>query len=409
MNTPGWPVIGWLCLALAMVSGAERPAGAQVLPTEPISVGNGTLILGGEVTGTLGQDDPGFFNYTDYEYSNLRNFRIGVSVEVRANARLQVLAEMRLDQGHVFEPYALYLRIRPWPARRFDLQVGRVPPTFGAMSRSAYGSGNLLIGQPLAYQYLQSIRPDAIPATADDLLRMRGRGWLSSFPVGNQTAEAGLPLVNTSRWDTGVQMHGVAGMFDATGSVTVGSLSDPLVRDNNGGRQVAGRIVARPTPGFVLGVSASRGAWLDRSIDAALPAGQSTAGSRQAAVGGDVEFSAGAFLIRSEVIRATWTLPAVGSPAITDPLVTTSKLLEGRYRVLPGLSLAVRGDRLDFSTIVGSTRAAGWDAATWRIEAGPAWSVTRNVVLKGAWQRNRRDGGRVRRDTLISAQVVYWF
>ena len=30
-------------------------------------------------------------------------------------------------------------------------------------------------------------------------------------------------------------------------------------------------------------------------------------------------------------------------------------------------------------------------------------------MLKGAWQRNRRDGGRVRRDTLVTAQVLYWF
>src|SRR4030095_12529845 len=122
---------------------------------------------------------------------------------------------------------------------------------------------NLLIGQPLAYQYLTSIRPDALPATPDDLLRMRGRGWLSRFPVGNTADGPGLPILSTSAWDTGVQLHGVTGMLEWTGSVTAGSLSDPRFRDNNAGRQFAGRAVARPNAAMVFGVSASRGAWLN--------------------------------------------------------------------------------------------------------------------------------------------------
>ena len=401
---------GAWCLALLVwCGGAVSRAGAQGLPSEPISLANGTLVLGGEIVGTIGPDDPGFFNYTDYEYNALRNFRMGLSAEVRASKYVQVLGEVRLDQGHVFQPYGLYVRLRPWPARRFDLQAGRIPPTFGAMTRSAYGSGNLLVGQPLAYQYLLSIRSDAIPATADDLLRMRGRGWLSSFPVGNTVPAAGLPIVNTSRWDTGVQLHGLMGMFEWTGSVTTGSLSDPRVTDNNSGRQVAGRVMARPTAAVVLGASAARGAWLDRSVDAALPAGQSGRDARQAAVGGDAEFSSGPVLIRGEVIRATWTLPAVAAPAIDRPLVATTALIEGRYKILPGVYVALRGDWLDFSSITGTVRTAEWEARTWRVEGGAGWSILRNVQLKGAVQRNRRDGGRVRRDTLVTAQVLYWF
>ena len=32
-------------------------------------------------------------------------------------------------------PYALYVRIRPWDRAAFDIQAGRVPPTFGAFAR----------------------------------------------------------------------------------------------------------------------------------------------------------------------------------------------------------------------------------------------------------------------------------
>ena len=237
-----------LLLGLTLAFAAEI-ATAQVLPEEPISLAGGHVVLGAEFSATFAPDDPGFFNYTSYEFSALRNLRMGVSAEVRANDHLQVLGEVRLDQGRVLEAYGLFVRVRPWPARRFDIQAGRIPPTFGAMSRTSYGSSNILIGQPLAYQYLMSIRPDALPATNDDLLRMRGRGWLSNFPVGNRAEAPGLPMVNTSRWDTGVQVHGVTGTFEWTGAVTAGSLSDPRFRDNNTGRQYAGRLVGAADAG----------------------------------------------------------------------------------------------------------------------------------------------------------------
>jgi hypothetical protein len=384
-------------------------ASAQVLPDKPISVAGGHLVLGAEVTGTFAPEDPGFFNYTSYEFSALRNLRMALSAEIKATDRLQLLGEMRLDQGRVLEAYGLYLRIRPWPERRFDIQAGRIPPTFGAMSRTAYGSSNLLIGQPLAYQYLTSIRPDALPATTDDLLRMRGRGWLSNFPVGNPVPGPGLPLVNTSRWDTGVQAHGVVRMIEWTGSITAGSLSDPRFRDNNAGRQFAGRVVARPTASTAFGVSASRGAWLNRELDDRFADQASYERCRQIAFGGDAEYSAGPFLVRGEVIRSTWQMPPLANLRLGEPLSAISSLLEGRYKIAPGLYVAMRGDRLDFSAVRGDRGLAEWDAQTWRFEAGLGYSLTRNILVKGAWQRNGRDGGRVPKDALFAAQVMYWF
>ncbi len=152
-----------------------------------------------------------------------------------------------------------------------------------------------------------SIRPDALPATNDDLLRMRGRGWLSNFPVGNSVEAPGLPMVNTSRWDTGVQVHGVTGTFEWTGAVTAGSLSDPRFHDNNAGRQYAGRLVARPTAGAGarrLGVTRRVAEPQHRRRVTGPDAGDR---SRQTAFGGDAEFSAGPLLIRGEAIRSTWT------------------------------------------------------------------------------------------------------
>jgi len=400
----GVTVLGCAVLVLA----AGRDAGAQILPEQPISVAGGHVVFGAEVSATFAPDDPGFFNYTSYEFSALRNFRLSASTEIRATDHVQVLGEVRFDQGRVLEAYGLYVRVRPWPARRFDIQAGRVPPTFGAMTRTAYGSSNLMIGQPLAYQYLTSIRPDALPGTPDDLLRMRARGWLSRFPVGNSADAPGLPIVSTTKWDTGVQLHGVTGMLEWTGSVTAGSLSDPRFRDNNTGRQFAGRAVLRPNAAMLFGVSASRGAWLNDTLERDV-AGDDAEPVEQIAFGGDAEYSRGPFLVRGEAIRSTWRMPQFDALQLQEPLAVISSLIEGRYKIVPGLYLAMRGERLDFSKVRGTAGLVEWEAQTYRFETAAGWSVTRNIMVKGAWQRNGRDGGRVRKDALFAAQVLYWF
>jgi hypothetical protein len=396
--------------ALLIVGGGAAGAHAQGLPSEPVTLGSGRVVIGAEVAATFASEDPGFFNYTDYEYSAIRNFRIGVSAELRASERFQVLGELRVDHGDRVQPFALYARIRPWPRRRLDVQVGRIPPTFGAFGRGTYGSANILIGAPLAYQYLTSLRPDALPRTTDDLVRMRGRGWLSEFPIGNRTPDRGLPLINSYRWDTGVQVHGVNGIVEWTGALTTGSLSNPRVDDDNDGRQLAGRAVIRPAAPVAIGLSVARGAYLDRSLSAAMAAGRAVEDGVQQAIGADVEYSMGRFLTRGEVIRSDWRLPMAAGPAADLDLSATSVLAEARYRVFPGVQVAARVEQLAFGRVATSSGTMiGWDARIRRVEIGGGWSVVRNVTIKASWQRNDRDGGRLRSDALGAMQVVYWF
>ncbi len=396
-------------LVLFALFGFSATAHAQEPGSGPSSADGARVVVGGELTATVAPTDPGFFNYTDYEYNALRNVRLALAAAVRANDHLQVLGEIRLDQAEVLRPYALYLRVRPWPTRPCDIQIGRVPATFGAFSRQAYGTGNLLIGSPLAYQYLTSLRPDAAPAIADDLLRMRGRGWLTSFPLGNPAAGPGVPLVNLSRQDTGIQMHAAAGPWRITTAVTAGTLSNPRVDDDNGGRHVAARATVQASPGLLIGASASSGAFLARTLEPVLPAHRSLNSYRQQALGLDAEYSRDRWLVRGEIIGSRWALPSTTTLPLPLWLTATTWWLEGRYRVSPGIDLAARGERLTFSTIEGSTRAQSWDAPVSRVEVGASWTLHRQVIVKGSLQRNVRDGGRVRRDTLGAAQLLVWF
>ena len=133
-------------LGVVVFCAAAGSASGQSLPAEPISVGGGRVVVSGDVAGSIAPEDFGFFNYSDYEHSTLREFRAGVSILVRAAERVAVLADVRSENLSAPEAYALYARIRPFTGRRFDLQIGRIPPTFGGFPRQTYARDNPLIG-----------------------------------------------------------------------------------------------------------------------------------------------------------------------------------------------------------------------------------------------------------------------
>jgi hypothetical protein len=397
---------GIACLFVCSVAGR---AGAQRLPSEPIVFGGGMLTVGGDLSGTFGAVDPGFFNYTDYEDSTLRMLRLDVTAALRVGSHVSLLGDVRSQNASAPTAYALYVRIRPWTKRRFDLQIGRVPPTFGAFPRRSYEADNPLIGYPLAYQYLTSIRADALPANADELLQMRGRGWLANYSIGNLTPAPGVPLVTAFRWDTGIQAHAANDFIDLTGAITAGTLSNPLFRDDNAGRQFAGRVALHPIAGLIVGGSAARGPFVSSDAARAAAGGEHDGRFAQTAWGGDAEYSRAYYVLRAETVVSQWTIPSVGSPAIGGPLRAVATSVEGRYKIRPGLYLAARVDHLGFSEISGSKGPATWDATTRRIEAGGGYSIERNLLLKLSAQVDTRDGGRVRRSRLVAGQLVFWF
>jgi hypothetical protein len=394
-------------IAIAVAAPSVR---AQTLPSEPIVLAGGHLTLGGDVALSIAPQDPGFFNFTDYEHSTLRMLRVDMTAAVKAGDHLSILADVRSENIDRPRPYGLYVRIRPWTDRAFDIQVGRVPPTFGGFSRRTYASDNFLIGYPLAYQYLTSMRPDAVPANADELLNMRGRGWLvSRYSVGNQTPAHGVPIASAFTWDTGVQVHGGNRFVDATAAVTAGTVANPLFTDDNGGKQVAGRLAFRPAAGLVVGASGARGPFVTRTAARGAVGDGHDNEFTQTAWGGDIEYSRNYYLVRFETIVSDWRLPAARAPFIDLPLRAVSTSLEGRYKIRPGLYAAARIDHLGFSEITGGTRRGTWDAPVTRLEAGGGYSLQRNLVLKLSYQHNARAGGRIHILNLAEAQLLFWF
>lgn len=383
-----------------------------MLPSEPLVLANGAIAISGTVSAAIGPDDePGYFNYTDYEHTPLRMFRAVVTAAWYPSAHVGVLTDLRLENTD-FTAHAWYIRLRPWLGRAFDVQIGRIPPSFGSYTRRSYGADDPFIGYPLAYQYLTTVRDDALPANANNVLRQRGRGWLVRYPIGNTTPTAGLPLASAFRWDTGVQVRIGARPVEASVGLTQGTLSTPRVEDDNDGKQVSGRLAVYPAPGVVLGFSAAHGEFVSRGATSALPPSATGGPSTQLAFGADAEFSLGHWLLRSEAVVSAWRVPAVQTPFIQDRLTAVGAWLEGRYRLSPRWYVAGRADHLGFSRLIGSPPAdqpTTWDAPVTRGEIAVGYYLRRNIVARAEYQYNWRDGGRPRERGLASAQILYWF
>ncbi|HXV61763.1 MAG TPA: hypothetical protein VEK15_13785 [Vicinamibacteria bacterium] len=363
-----------LCLALAVsASASER------------------IRYGGELIVNYSARDEGYFNFVQYDRSGLRIFRVNFAAELHANDHFAFLTEIRTDNLDVPLPYALYVRLKPWPERSVDIEVGRIPPVFGAFARRRYEQDNPLIGYPLAYQYPTVMRADAAPASVSELLSQRGRGAMVYYSIGERSLSSGLPIFNPLKWDTGASVRAANQRLEGALAVTQGTVTNPLVRDDNSGKQLAGRLGWRPGPAWIVGVSGARGAYVSDEVGAE---------GFQTAWGMDAEFSQGYWILRSELIWSRWDAPTLD----VGPLDALAWMLEGRYKLGPGFYVAGRADHIGFSQIV-----ATWDAPVSRFEIGVGYNFHRHVLGKFSIQHNRRDGGRVRSDTIPAAQVLFWF
>jgi hypothetical protein len=128
-----------------------------------------------------------------------------------------------------------------------------------------------------------------------------------------------------------------------------------------------------------------------------------TTRSTQAAYGIDAEYARNYWLVRGEVIWNRWQVPT-----LAPNLEAMSAFVEGRYKILPGLFAAGRVDHLAFSQLSSPTSTRTWDAPVTRLETGIGYYLRRNLVAKGAYQHNWRDGGLVRSRGLFAVQLHYW-
>lgn len=392
-------------LAAAALAGADR-ASAQPPATER------RLRLAGEASGSYAaQEDRGFFNdaaYGEiYARNTLRLAVLSLTAEAALWPRAALVLEGRSENLDAPRLSALYLRWRPFARWNADLQLGRVPPVFGSFARRAYATSNPLIGQPLAYQYLTSLRPDAVPGSAEGFRRTRGAGWRPFYAFGSSEQATGLPLSNGSLWDTGATLRLGDEPLSLALALTRGSLSRPRVADDNDALQLAGRIAWRPAFALRLGLSAARGRYVDDLLYEQAPSLQLPPDGSQTALGVDLEWAGGAWLVRAEALTSSWEVPAPFEAGLDVRASTV--FVEARRSLGARFYVAGRFERLAFSRVTGTSGSFDWDAPVTRVEAGLGWKPLRHALFKLAYQYDWRDGGRVHEQGFVAGQVLLWF
>ena len=208
----------------------------------------------------------------------------------------------------------------------------------------------------------------------------------------------GVPLISARRWDTGVSARWGGGVSPV--SRDEGQPVQPLTDDDNGGKQMAAASASRRRR--VTGrlgraaSSASRPVERDTARSAGCPSRRvpapPTAGLRRGR-----RVGVRPRVVRGEVVASRWDMPF--QRRANRSLGAWRGWLEGRVELSPRWAVAGRGERLVFSRVAtpnGDDQHLGCAGDPPR--GRHSYLVQRNVRLKGAWQYNWRDGGRVRRE-----------
>jgi len=131
----------------------------------------------------------------------------------------------------------------------------------------------------------------------------------------------------------------------------------------------------------------------------------------QTVVGVDAEAGVGPWLLRAEWVHSSFELPFLVTPA-PDHLSTDSAFAEARYRFRPRWQVAGRVEHLGFSEVTGTLnngQPTSWDAPVERVEGVLGFRALKNLEVRGGYQYNWRDGGRVHERGYPTAFVLYWF
>ena len=183
-------------------------------------------------------------------------------------------------------------------------------------------------------------------------------------------------------------------------AVTQGTISNPRVRDDNSGKQLAARLGLRPAFGWVLGVSGARGEYVTDDVT-------SITGDTgyQTAFGFDLEFSRNYFVLRAETIWSQWDAPTLETGALGG----LGFYIEASYKISLGFYVAARVDRISFDHVDSADGAITWDSSISRIEVGAGYYFHRQLLAKVSYQYNERDAGRFTTRGIPAVQLLFWF
>ena len=109
-------------LLLVSLVGLTRVSAQEWTP-QPVTALDGRFTLRGDATVTIGTDDTGYFNYTDYDHTTLHLVRFDATAALRAGDHVTFLTELRAEgdscmvNGSARSTRHSFATGRGWPVR----------------------------------------------------------------------------------------------------------------------------------------------------------------------------------------------------------------------------------------------------------------------------------------------------
>ncbi len=350
----------------------------------------------------IDQPPPGLI---DTNHHFLANPRLSLFLDAQLGAHVYFFVQSRADRD--FDPsdqnaqirldeYAL--RINPWEADCFDLQIGKFATVIGNFSQRHLSWENPFITAPLPYENLTAISDAAAPAGLRD--------FVSGFAFAEDENN---PLIWGPSYATGASVAGKAGKFNYAVEVKNSALaSRPKSWDATeigfDHPTFSGRIGFRPNQAWNLGVSASNGPYFRPEAAPTLPSGRSIGDYRELLLGQDISFAWHHWQLWAEFYEARFEVPRVGNAD------TFAYYFEGKYKFTPQFFGALRWNQQLFATVPDvEGGSAQWGDNVWQIDTALGYRFTPDTQLKLQYSLQDGNSGSGNLSRTFAAQFTVRF
>ena len=222
----------------------------------------------------------------------LANPRLSLFLDAQIGPHVYLFVQSRVDRD--FDPHDQEVRIRldeyalrinPWEADCFDLQVGKFATVVGNFVQRHLSWENPFITAPLPYENLTAVSDTQTPSGLRD--------FVSGFVFDE---DENIPLIWGPSYATGGSVAGKVGKFSYAAEIknsALGSRPKSWSATEIGFENptLSGRIGFQPNPAWNFGVSASDGPYFRPEAAATLPPGRSIGDYHEILLGQDISYA----------------------------------------------------------------------------------------------------------------------
>lgn len=334
--------------------------------------------------------------------------RLSLAIDASAGSHWFFSANARWDRG--FDPGdrpdgdvrldEVMLRWRPFDDQRLNFQIGKFPSIFGAWTAQSDFFDDPFLLAPLPYSQIIGINTRNLEAISPAAISARASGAAAAF--SSLPKDLWTSILWGPGYASGACVFGATEHLDYALEIKNAALSshpDSWTDVNFNHPTLTARLGYRPDASWSLGLSGSRGSWLEKSAP-----GVDRDDLMQNTLGFDVRWAHHNFIVSGEAVVSEFETPAAGD------LRTAAWFLQARWKASPGFWLAARFGQIFANDATGADgRDVPWQPDVWRAELGAGWRINPNLLVKAGYSFTHADGDPAAGNHLFGAGVGWRF